>query len=290
MSTGTPLTARTVPERYPALGGFDHGPRRMNMSRIEIDGWAVAQVDLERSWSGQEPPDTCWLFRSPSTWTLVTMRHQVHYGDDSGPSSGRATITTREFSRVEELAEEVERIYVSGAWVELLDAGYEHDPELYTVWAAERIRRDFDGASIHRKDLALYTGLSGGEAVPAPARELRGWEDEAVEQMAQHLVDLGFEVPDERPTISHDPSAWGDPALGTLRVRRYGWETIGIVRIDSVGEVFVRLLDSDEVTGPLFRPGSPESDPGGKVGRASEKGSLVIGGGVNGDLEDVARL
>ncbi len=44
------------------------------------------------------------------------------------------------------------------------------------------------------------------------------------------------------------------PALGALRVRRYGWETIGIVRIDSVGEVFVRLLDSDEVTGPLFQP------------------------------------
>lgn len=153
---------------------------------------------------------------------------------------------------MEELAEEVEHAYVSGAWVELLDAGYEQDPELYQAWVAERIRRDFDTASIYRKDLALYTGLLGGKPVPAPARELRGWEDEAVEQMALHLVGLGFEVLEERLSVDLDPSEWGDPALGALRVRRYGWETTGIVRIDSVGEVFIRLPGPGDVAGPLF--------------------------------------
>jgi hypothetical protein len=43
------------------------------MSRLEIEGWGVAQADLERSWTGRELADHCWLFRSPTTWTLVTM-------------------------------------------------------------------------------------------------------------------------------------------------------------------------------------------------------------------------
>ncbi len=223
------------------------------MSRLEIDGWGVAQADLERSWTGRELADHCWLFRSPTTWTLVTMGRSVRYDDFDQPSGGKATITTQEFFTLEELVEEVERTYTSGAWVELLDAGYEQDPELYQAWVAERLRRDFDAASIHRRDLALYTGLLGGDPVPAPARELRGWEDEAVEQMALHLMELGFEVLDERPAAEDVPDDGGDPVLGALRVRRYGWETTGVVRIDDVGEVFVRL-DPDAVAGPLFQP------------------------------------
>ncbi len=182
------------------------------MSRLEIDGWGVAQADLETSWSGREL-----------------------------------------FATLNELAQEVERTYTAGAWVELLDAGYEHDAELYRAWVPERIRRDFDGASIYRKDLALYTGLFGGEAVPAPARELPGWQDEAVEQLAAHLVELGFEVLDERPGVEDVPHAWGDPLLGALRIRRYGWETTGVVRIDGAGEVFIRL-DPEAVAGPLLQP------------------------------------
>jgi hypothetical protein len=41
--------------------------------------------------------------------------------------------------------------------------------------------------------------------------------------------------------------------LGALRVRRYGWETTGVVRIDGFVEVFLRL-DPDAVAGPLFQP------------------------------------
>lgn len=220
---------------------------------LEIDGWGVAQADLERSWSGRELPDRCWLFRSPTSWTLVTMSRSVRYDDYDQPSGGKATISSRAFSSLEELAQEVDGTYTAGAWIELLDAGYEHDADLYRAWVPERIRRDFDGASIHRKDLALYTGLFAGDPVPAPGRELKGWEDEAVEQLAAHLVELGFKVLDQRPAVEVVSNDWHDPLLGALRVRRYGWETTGVVRIDSVGEVFIRL-DPDAVAGPLFQP------------------------------------
>jgi hypothetical protein len=227
--------------------------------RLEIDGWGVAQVDLERSWSGRELADRCWLFRSPTAWALVTMRRSVRYDDFDRPTSGRATITSQEFSTLEDLAAAVESTYSSGSWVELLDAGYEHDTELYRAWGPGRIRRDFHAASIYRKDLALYTGLYSGEAVPAPAPELTGWQDEAVEQMAAHLVELGFEVLEERSGAGISPNDWGDPVLGALRVRRYGWETTGVVRIDGAGEVFIRL-DPEAVAGPLFQPVPDEED------------------------------
>lgn len=71
--------------------------------------------------------------------------------------------------------------------------------------------------------------------------------------MALHLMELGFEVLDERPAAEDVPDDGGDPVLGALRVRRYGWETTGVVRIDDVGEAFVRL-DPDAVAGPLFQP------------------------------------
>lgn len=49
--------------------------------------------------------------------------------------------------------------------VELFDAGSENNAELYLGWMPERVRRDFDGASLHVKDLALYTRLFGGRPV-----------------------------------------------------------------------------------------------------------------------------
>ena len=164
------------------------------MNRLDVDGWGVAQVELERSWSGRDLADKCWLFRSPSAWTLVTMRRDVRYGDDDEPVSGRATVAATVFGSLEELAEHVERIYTAGAWANVLDAGWENDAELYRAWVPERIRRDFDAASIHNKDLARYTGFFSGGPVPAPARELPGWEDDVVAQMAAHLVEFGFEV------------------------------------------------------------------------------------------------
>lgn len=227
-----------------------------DQQRLDVDGWEVAQVELEVGWGWGRPADKCSLYRSPTTWTLVAVRRQVRYGDDGEPVSGGATITTSVFATVEELAEYVNGAYTGSAWVELLDAGYENDDELYRAWGPERIGRDFYAASIYNKDLARYTGLLGGKPVPAPARELTGWEAEAVAAMAANLVEAGFEVLDDRPVLRFDDRE-SDPVLGALRVRRYGWDSVGVVRVDGAGEIFVRVPDPSEVDGPLWQP-TPE--------------------------------
>jgi hypothetical protein len=109
------------------------------------------------------------------------------------------------------------------------------------------------------RNSGLTTGFFGGEPVPAPARELTGWQEEAVEQMAAHLVELGFKVLDQRPAVTETPHDWNDPFLGALRVRRYGWETTGVVRVDEAGEVFIRL-DPDAAPAPLFQLVPDEED------------------------------
>lgn len=75
---------------------------------------------------------------------------------------GEAMVRAERFSTAEALAAHVKDSYRDDSWVKLLDAGAEHDAELYAVWMPERIRRDFDDASIYRKDLARYTGQSDG--------------------------------------------------------------------------------------------------------------------------------
>ncbi len=36
------------------------------MGQLHIDGWGVAQADLERRWGSAELPDRCRLFARPS--------------------------------------------------------------------------------------------------------------------------------------------------------------------------------------------------------------------------------
>jgi hypothetical protein len=112
------------------------------MSRLQVDGWGVAQADLERSWESAELPDRCWLFRSPTTWTLMTMRRRVRYDDYDQPSAGTATITSRAFSALDEVAAEVERTCTSGAWTELLDAGLGWSPNGHRThrWSRPRTK------------------------------------------------------------------------------------------------------------------------------------------------------
>jgi hypothetical protein len=116
------------------------------------------------------------------------------------------------------------------------------------------IPRAFDRASVFRKDLALSAGLIGGEAIPAPARGQDGWEYDALAQIAARLIEFGFQVADVSPSGAGHRSEpegepFGNPLIGELRVRRYGVETTGLVRIDSAGEVYIRLPDN-----PIFMP------------------------------------
>src|SRR5207302_3908842 len=151
------------------------------------------------------------------------------------------------------LAAHVEEVYGASGWYELLEADRD-DPDLYAAWVPEWIPRAFDKASVFRKDLALSTGLLAGEPIPASARELGGWEYDALAQIAARLIGLGFQVVDVSPAgstnrLDPEEQPFDNPLIGELRVRRYGVETTGLVRIDAAGEVYIRLPDN-----PIFTP------------------------------------
>ncbi|MBW3643400.1 MAG: hypothetical protein KY447_10845, partial [Actinobacteria bacterium] len=54
---------------------------------------------------------------------------------------------------------------------------------------------------------------------------------------------------------------FGNERLGVVTVRRYGFETVGVVRVDEVGEVYVRLPDGDHDDLGLFRDLAEDPDP-----------------------------
>ena len=60
---GTAHGRQVVPARRPQPGGT-------GVNRLDVDGWGVAQVELERSWLGRELADKCWLSarRLPGRW------------------------------------------------------------------------------------------------------------------------------------------------------------------------------------------------------------------------------
>jgi len=231
------------------------------VTRIRFEGWHVAQMDLEPLFSSWGVSDHVLLYRTPTTWTLLTVAVHERFDEHGTPVDGRGTASTQTLS-TEELADVVRDRYGESGWRELLDAAHDRDPDLYRAWVPTRLERDFDRASLHCKDLALYTGLLGGRPVPAPARELPDWQADAVARMAEHLPSLGFEVDNATVTVAVDDD--GDPAnptLGALSVRRYGFEAIGIVRVDDVGEVYIRLADADEVGGPPLRALTEIAEP-----------------------------
>jgi hypothetical protein len=71
--------------------------------------------------------------------------------------------------------------------------------------------------------------------------------------MAAQLVEVGFEVLDDRPGLRYDGRERA-AVLGALKVRRYGWDTVVVVRVDEVGEIFIRVPDLSEFDGPLWQP------------------------------------
>ena len=220
---------------------------------LNFEGWGVAALSLERRFEalGEAFPDKVFLFRAPDSWPLVTLRHSER--ERAEGRSGHGSVTLLRFSSVGALAAHVEKTYGRAALYELLEAGRD-DPDLFAAWVPEWIPRVFDKASIMRKDLALFTALWSGEPVPAPGRELAGWERDALAQMAARLIELGFQVPEVIPAGVGDPpniqpEPFENPLIGQLRVRRYGFETTGLVRVDSVGEIYVRLADV-----PVFTP------------------------------------
>lgn len=209
---------------------------------LRVDGQLVAHTQLERYLSSYGPADEVYVFYDTGTWRVLALARHERYDDDGTIARASAEVTVATCASVPELAEHISDRYGSSSWGQLLDvADCSCDPDLRMAWATRRIEHDFDAASIYVKDLAVTTALWSGETVPSPGRALDGWEDHHVTVMAGHLTETGFEVLDEPATATAEPNAFDDPALGALRVRRYGYEATGIVRVDAAGEVFIRL-------------------------------------------------
>jgi hypothetical protein len=219
---------------------------------LSINGWGVARLELERRFASYEVfPDHVFLFRAPDCWPLVVLRHSQRDGPEG--RAGHASVTLRRFKSLEDLAAHVEEVYGGWGWYQLLEAGRE-DADLHAAWVPEWIPRAFDRASIFRRNLALPTAPVGGDAIPPPTRGQDGWEYDALAQIAARLIELSFDVVDVSPAgradrLDSEGQLFENPLIGKLRVRCYGVETTGLVRIDSAGEVYIRLPDD-----PVFTP------------------------------------
>lgn len=227
--------------------------------QIHIDGVPVASLTRLDSPHGSHATDTLWLVRSTGGWSLLTLtcndaHDETHHGAET-------TVRVRHFETLAHVAASIEREYWHATWVELLDQCHDRDPQLHEIWVRERVEQDFQAATIFNKDLARYNALIGGEPMPAPGRQLPGWADAAVNAMAVRLTKMGYRILGTADIQERDPPGLDDRQLGALRLGRYGYETTGIVRVDDVGEIFVRLPDPEHAAGPLFRPqpARPES-------------------------------
>lgn len=228
--------------------------KKKQLGELWIDGWVVARAELERSWSHRDLPDTVWLFRSPAAWTVAAMVRRVGYDEQGEPTVGNATVAAEEFSDLHQVAAHVERTDVGGSWVQLLDAGHDHDDELYRAWVPERIRRDFDQASIYNRDLAEAAGYLDARRLPAPGRALPDWRDHALEAMALRVQELGYDLVAERREPSSGGGAGPNAAVGVLLLGRSGHQVPAVVRVDRCGEIYLRLADDEEVCGAGIEP------------------------------------
>lgn len=222
--------------------------------RLGIDGWVVARAELERPWSHSELPDTVWLFRSPAAWTVTAMNRRVRYDDAGEPIGAKATVTAGVFSDLDQVAAHVERTYVGGSWVQVLDAGHDHDDELYRAWVPERIRRDFDQASIHSRDLAEAAGHLDARCLPAPGKALPDWRDHALEDMALRVQELGYDVIAEWREPASGAGAGANEVVGVLLLGGYGHQVPALVRVDGCGGIYLRRADDEEVCGAAVEP------------------------------------
>jgi hypothetical protein len=219
---------------------------------LTIEGWGVASLDLERTWTsyGDSIPDRVFLFRSTGCWSLLVLR--LTDRDEPKGRVARANVSLRRFDSTNELQGHVDQAYTAGSWFELAEAG-RHEPELFVPWLSERVARDFDRASVVDNDLAFCVGPSGAPQ-PGPGRRSMDWRQRAINAVSIRLAELGFEVvAQSESNQAAVPAPEGE--VGEVLVRRHGYETRGVVRVDSFGEIFVRLHDEANFT-PVEKEGS----------------------------------
>ncbi len=119
--------------------------------------------------------------------------------------------------------------------------------------------RDLDRASIYNRDLAHTPGYLDPGQLGAPGRGLPDWQAHALGAMAAHLDEQGWEVFHDQAvkvTGAAPPGgilSAGTEIAGALRARRYGYQAAILVRVDDCGEIYARLAEDGDVTGPALR-------------------------------------
>jgi hypothetical protein len=233
--------------------------------RLSVDGWLVAETDLGHRYHPYSTTDKLLVFRSPAGWVLLAIHRQVRHGESDRPVSGRTVVTAAPFGSLGDLAAHLERTYGAGAWLEILDAGRENDPDLYAAWVPEQMQRDLDRASIYNPDLAHHPDSFDPAELGAPGRALPDWRTQALGAMAAHLHEQGWEVFHDQVNVTGASPASGlvpldTEIVGMLFARRYGYTAAIVVRVDDCGEIYARLAQPGDVLGPVLRPSDGEDD------------------------------
>jgi len=210
---------------------------------LSIDGALVAAIELERFPSNYQPADHVWLFRSASSWSVLTMTRRERWRDDGSEDlaacSARALVQS--YASIDELGSAIGHRYGGTGWRDLLDAGAQRDPDLFFAWAPGALERDLMRVTFYRPELVG----PGGVLDRIGPSDLVGEAVERLEAAGLHVSALA--APNRVDRLSEGNVV----AFGT--VRRYGWEADIVVRIDPAGEVYTRLDQEDDEDEPALR-------------------------------------
>ncbi|MGH3370175.1 MAG: hypothetical protein ACRDPR_09240, partial [Nocardioidaceae bacterium] len=228
---------------------------------LHLEGHLVATTEVVDTYrQDRDERHQLFLFRADEGYSLMTFARRETYGDSGRLAGGVLDVFVDHAGDVRQLEELVTRRWLlhSEAWWQLLDTGHQHDDNLHVCWAPERLRRDLDRASLYDRRLAVTTRFIGGEPLPALGRAEDGWQQVALDAMAEHLEELGWRVDPERLAVADSAEPGGifseaTEIVGALRARRYGWEAAVLVRVDDCGEVYPRLAEPGDVTDAHLR-------------------------------------
>lgn len=215
------------------------GRARPASQPVAVDGVLVAALELDRRFSSYQPADRLFLFRSDEAWHAITLRRTEHWADEGGtqwPASGKAWVSAEELGSLDSVAEALCDRYGQSGWREVLEAGHRNDPDLYCRWIPTAIEADLDAAVFFRRNLAgrrSYDALTLGRL----RRDIEA-----------HLAEAGFRVVTVQPP-PRQTRRGENLVLARAVVRRYGHDIAVIVRMDSAGEVYPRLVDRDDAFG-----------------------------------------
>lgn len=209
---------------------------------LDVGGALVATAELRPHPATYQPPDQLWLFRGEHAWTLLTIHRTERWSDDGRQELHRchARAVTESFASIDGLADRIRGRYGESGWHLVLAAGTA-DPDLYRAWVPGALERELEDARFFREDLVASIGrFTSGELAELSA------------EIEHHLRVAHFQVvavsPPTRPTRPGE-----NLVMANAIVRKYGFELVTIIRMDSVGEVYFRVADEPGARRPVLR-------------------------------------